>query len=111
MATISVRAAGGDDVPGIVDLVNAAFAVERSFVDRDRTHADEIGAMIRKGTFLVVDGDGGAPVAAMYIEKRGGHAYLGMLSVRPSAQGRGLGRAMMTAAEAHVRAWGCDAID
>ncbi|HZT77902.1 MAG TPA: GNAT family N-acetyltransferase [Vicinamibacterales bacterium] len=110
-AAVTLRAAGDADVPAIVALVNAAFAVERAFVDRDRTNADEIAGMLRKGTFLVADGDAGALLAAMYLERRGPHAYLGMLSIQPSQQGRGLGRAMMAAAESHARAWGCDAID
>jgi len=107
---LSIRAAGEGDVPAIVALVNAAFAVERAFVDRDRTQADEIAAMMRKGTFLVVDDREGL-LAGMYLERRGARAYLGMLSIRPLQQGRGLGRAMMAAAEAYVRAWGCAAID
>ena len=108
---LSIRTAGENDVPAIVALVNAAFAVERSFVDRDRTQADEITAMMRKGTFLVVDDDREGLLAGMYLERRGARAYLGMLSIQPSQQGRGLGRGMMAAAEAHVRAWGCSAID
>ena len=109
---LPVRAASDADVPAIVALVNAAFAVERAFVDRDRTSADEIVGMLRNGTFLVVDDEGGGLLAGMYLEKRGfDRAYLGMLSIRPSEQGRGLGRAMMAAAEEKARAWGCTALD
>jgi len=109
--TLAVRAAGESDVPAIVALVNAAFGVERRFVDRDRTNSDEIAAMRRRGTFLVVDGQVGALLASMYLERRGDHAYLGMLSIDPAQQGRGHGRAMMTAAEDHARNWGCVALD
>ncbi len=110
--SVSVRAAGAGDVPAIAALVNAAFAVERAFVDRDRTTTDEIAAMMRKGMFAVVDGDAGGLLAAMYLErKEADRVYLGMLSIQPSQQGRGWGRAMMAAAEAQARAWGCRAID
>jgi GNAT superfamily N-acetyltransferase len=109
--TVTLRAAGDADVPAIAALVNAAFAVERAFVDRDRTSADEIAAMARKGTFFVVDDEDGL-LAAMYLERRGAdRVYLGMLSIQPSKQGRGLGRAMMAAAETQAREWGCRAID
>ncbi len=111
LSTLAVREAGAADVPAIVALVNAAFALERAFVDRDRTHADEIAAMMQRGAFLVVDGGSGALLACMYLENRGDRAYLGMLSIEPSQQGRGLGRAMMAAAEAHARAWRCAAVD
>jgi GNAT superfamily N-acetyltransferase len=108
---VSVRAATDADVPAITALVNAAFAVERRFVDRDRTNVDEIAGMRAKGTFFVLDAEDGTLLASVYLERRGDRAYLGMLSIQPSQQGRGLGRAMMAAAEAQVRAWGCRGID
>ena len=110
--TIALRTATSTDVPAIAALVNTAFAVERAFVDRDRTNVDEIAGMMQKGTFFVVDDEADGLLAAMYLERRQpGHAYLGMLSIQPSKQGRGLGRAMMAAAEAQVRAWGDTALD
>ena len=109
--TLAVRAADESDVPAIAALVNSAFAVERRFVDRDRTNADEIAAMRRKGTFLIADGEAGLLLASMYLERRGDRAYLGMLSIDPSQQGRGYGRAMMAAAEDQARTWGCVALD
>lgn len=110
-ATLAVRAATDADVPAVTALVNAAFAVERAFVDRDRTSADEIRSMMAKGTFFVADHTDGSMLAAMYLERRAAHVYLGMLSIQPSQQGRGVGRAMMSAAETQCRAWGCTALD
>jgi GNAT superfamily N-acetyltransferase len=110
-ATVALRVASGADAPAIVSLVNAAFAVERAFVDRDRTALDEIQAMLGRGTFLVADGADGTLLACMYLERRGQRVYVGMLSIQPTEQGRGLGRAMMAAAEAQCRAWDCEAID
>jgi len=106
-----IRAAGKDDAARITALVNAAFAMERAFVDRDRTSVDEITQLLGTGTFFVVDGDEGGLVACMYIERHGDRAYLGMLAVDPGAQKRGLGRQMMAAAERHCAAIGCRAID
>ena len=40
--TIAIRTAAADDVPRIVALLNAAFAMERDFINRDRTSAPEI---------------------------------------------------------------------
>jgi GNAT superfamily N-acetyltransferase len=109
--TITIRAAEIGDVPAIVGLLNVAFAMERAFIDRDRTSVDEITQLLGTGTFFVVDGDGGGIAACMYIEARGDRAYLGMLAVDPAAQKRGLGKQMMAAAERHCAAIGCRAID
>lgn len=108
---ISTRTAGADDVPRIVALLNAAFAMERAFIDRDRTSAEEIAHYLGTGTFFVVDGVGGALASCMYLEQRGDRVYLGMLAVNPTEQGRGLGRQMMAAAERHAASLGCHAID
>ena len=109
--TISTRAATIDDVPRIVALLNAAFAMERAFIDRDRTSAEEITNYLGTGHFHVVDGDDGALTSCMYLEPRGDRLYLGMLAVNPAQQKRGLGRLMMAAAEQQAAQLGCRAID
>jgi GNAT superfamily N-acetyltransferase len=111
MEAITLRTAGPSDVPRIVALLNAAFAMERDFVDRDRSSAAEITQYLVSGTFLVVDGDGGTLASCMYLEQRGERMYLGMLAVDPAEQGRGFGRQMMAAAERHAASLGCGAID
>jgi len=111
MEAITLRTAGPADVPRIVALLNAAFAMERDFVDRDRSSAAEITQYLVSGSFLVVDGDGGTLASCMYLEQRGERMYLGMLAVDPAEQGRGLGRQMMAAAERHAASLGCGAID
>jgi GNAT superfamily N-acetyltransferase len=109
--TISTRVAKADDVMGIVSLLNAAFAMERDFVDRDRTSAAEIAHYLASGTFLVVDGAGGTLASCMYLEQRVDRLYLGMLAVSLHQQGKGLGRQMMAAAEQQAVSLGCTAID
>jgi len=113
-SALSVRSATITDVPLLVSLINAAFVVERRFVDRDRTDVDDITAYLEKGSFLIADGDGGGPggiVACVYVETRGERGYIGMLAVQPSLHRRGIGRRMMTAAEQYCRAAGCRAVD
>jgi ribosomal protein S18 acetylase RimI-like enzyme len=110
-STISIRTATADDVPDLVDLLNRAFAMERAFVDRDRTTAAEIASLQDTGTFFVVDSEDGVLAACMYLQKRGDRLYLGMLAVHPSQQQRGVGRRMMADAERHAASVGCHAID
>ena len=111
------RVATDADVPAIVRVVNRAYHVEAFFLAGSRTTDDDVRARLAQPNagFLVIDGEeAGALVGAVYVERRdigslGGHAtrgYFGMLSVDPDAQGRGVGRALIDAAEAHCRAAG-----
>lgn len=106
---ISVRRATPGDALELADLVNEAYAVERSFVDGDRTNEDEVAAMTENGVFLVLEQAGGL-AAGVFIERRGAIAYFGMLSVRPSLQGMGLGQRMVRIAEAMAEAMGATAM-
>jgi GNAT superfamily N-acetyltransferase len=98
-------------VPAIVALLNAAFAMERAFVEHDRTSIEEITRYRETGTFFVVDAEAGALTSCMYLEQRGDRMYLGMLAVDPSRQGKGLGRQMIAAAEQRAVSLGCIALD
>ena len=109
--TLGLRTATADDVPRIVALLNAAFAMERDFIDKDRTSAPEIERYMTTGTFFVVDGDANTLASCMYLEQRSDRLYLGMLAVNPAEQGRGVGRQMMAAAERQAVSLGCNAID
>jgi predicted N-acetyltransferase YhbS len=109
--TISTRQATSNDVPAIVALLNAAFAMERDFIDKDRTSAPEIERYMTTGTFFVVDGGASGLASCMYLERRNDRLYLGMLAVNPSQQGRGLGKQMITVAERHAASLDCRALD
>jgi ribosomal protein S18 acetylase RimI-like enzyme len=107
--SVMIRAAAIEDQPSMVSLINQAFVVE-SFLEGERTSAPEIQAMFETGVFLLAIADG-APVASVYTEVRGQRGYFGMLSVKTSQQGVGLGRTMIQAAEKHCRARGCKSMD
>ena len=62
--------------------------------------------MFDSGEFLLAFANG-VLVASVYTEVRGESGYFGMLSVRPSEQGTGLGRAIIHAAEQSCRGKGC----
>ncbi len=108
---VLIRSATEDDVPRLVALINAAFAMERAFMDRDRTSIGEITGYMGTGAFFVVDGERDALASCMYLEQRGDRLYLGMLAVSPAQQKRGLGRQMMAEAERQAAALGCHGID
>jgi ribosomal protein S18 acetylase RimI-like enzyme len=103
----AVRRAITADAPALADLVNRAYAVEAFFVDGSRTSAAEVAQLITRGSFLVLEHDGGL-AGAVYVEPRG---YLGLLSVDPQLQGQGVGTRLVRIAEAMCEALGCREIE
>lgn len=101
-----IRPATPEDADNLVRLINEAFRVEKFFIAGDRIDLAQVRELMHKGEFLIADGGG-----CVYIEPRGTRCYLGLLSVDPSAQGTGLGRKLMGAAEGRARELGCEAMD
>ena len=101
-----MRFALQSDVDAVTRLINRAFEVERFFLDRDRLNAAEVTERLEKGKFILEE-NGGGLLGCVYVETRGERAYLGLLSVEPTAQKAGLGKRLMAAAEEHCRSLGC----
>ena len=104
---VTIRNATADDAAALMRLINAAFVVERSFIDVDRVRIEEVREFLQKGVFLIA----GDMEACVYVELRGARGYFGLLSVDPDRQGSGLGRAMVDAAERYCREHGCRWMD
>jgi GNAT superfamily N-acetyltransferase len=96
---VTVRVAELQDAEALVVLINAAFVVERFFLDRDRTNLAEVLGFFKTGTFLIAIGEDGALDGCAYIERRGESAYLGLLSIHPSRQRSGFGARLVAAVE------------
>jgi GNAT superfamily N-acetyltransferase len=110
MTELKTRFAAEADAEAISALVNAAFKVERFFIDRDRIDPEQVRKMLGTGKYLLAESNG-ALIACVYVELRGKRAYFGPLGVDPSRQGQGLGRKMVEAAESYARATGCEFTD
>jgi ribosomal protein S18 acetylase RimI-like enzyme len=106
---ISVRRALPSDAPALAELVNRAYAVERFFVEGERTSADEIVRLVESGAFLVLENKGGL-AAAVYVESKTESGYIGMLSVDPGLQGMGIGTRLVRIAEAMCEAMGATSV-
>lgn len=114
-----MRLAIADDAPAIVVLVNSAYRGDSSRMGWT-TEADLLGgqrtdeASIRdflagapQQRMLLSDDADGSLRACVQLQNRGDYAYLGMLTIRPTLQASGLGRALLAAAEHDVQsAWG-----
>ena len=103
---MDIRRAEPSDAQTLVTIINAAFRVEKFFIEGDRIDIDQVRELLGKGEFLIAE-DGGC----VYIEPRGTRCYLGLLAVSPAMQGTGFGRKLLTAAEQRARELYCEFID
>ena len=110
--SFAIREARLDDATAIRDVVNAAYVVERFFVEGDRINEDEVRGCISRGTFLVASPAAAPPAACVFLQRRGNaRTYLGLLAVDPGVQKRRLAALIMAAAERCCRRRGDAAID
>jgi ribosomal protein S18 acetylase RimI-like enzyme len=106
------RQARAEDVGAILALVQSAYRGEASragwtteadLLLGQRTDAEEVSAVLADpAARLILAEHEGALVGSVVLRAEGapgGPAYLGMLSVRPTLQARGLGRALVAEAE------------
>ncbi len=84
--------------------------MERPFIGADRIDREGTLKYLRTGQFLLLE-EVNALAGCVYLEKRVDRMYLGLLCVKPTLQGRGLGRKLMTAAEEFAANAGCIAMD
>ena len=90
-------------------LVNRAFVIEAHFVEGDRITAAEIARLASQpsAAFLAVF-EGQTLAGCVLADARDGdRGYIGLLAVEPARAGQGLGRELMTQAEAYLRRHGC----
>ena len=115
---LTFRSAGLADAEAVVSLIESAYrgmesrsgwTTEADFLDSRRTSIEAIVGIItaRDSRLLVAETDGQL-IGCCHVESRSaGDAYLGLVSVRPYLQDRGVGRTIVANAEREARArWG-----
>ena len=105
------RTANAAEAETIATIVNAAYRAEDFFINGNRTDPDEVLGVLQQHAFLVAEDGSGEVVGAVEVEIRGDRGYFGMLSVKPTLQGSGLGRRLIHEVEAHCRERGCSWLD
>jgi ribosomal protein S18 acetylase RimI-like enzyme len=119
MSAPTFRLATVDDVPAIVALVESAYrgassragwTTEADLLDGQRTDADAVRGTIEAKDRVVLLAQGAAGELLGCCELRrlpGAVGYFGMFAVVPTAQGGGIGSAVLAGAERWVAAqWG-----
>jgi ribosomal protein S18 acetylase RimI-like enzyme len=106
---LPLRAATPADIDALNVLVNSAYrgdssragwTTEAHLLGGQRTDRERLDELVRTpGHVLLVHDDAGRIDACVLLERTGDACYLGMLTVRPVLQGRGMGRQVIDAAE------------
>lgn len=99
------------DAVAINRLINQAYRVEDFFKAGDRTSLAEVVDLIERETFLVARDADGAVQGTVRVRTEGERGHFRMLAVAPEAQGSGMGRRLMAAAEAFCAEAGCTWMD
>jgi ribosomal protein S18 acetylase RimI-like enzyme len=105
---VILRAATAEDVSALEQLVNSAYRGESSragwtteadLLDGQRVDADGLAAAIASADHVILIAEGEKTVGCVHLQRRGDDCYLGMLTIRPTSQGAGLGSRLLDAAE------------
>jgi ribosomal protein S18 acetylase RimI-like enzyme len=111
------------DLPELARFVNSAYrgdtarqgwTHESDLLDGIRTSEAMLADMIAQPDTAILlhrEEATGALLASVYLEKKGDLMYLGMLTVLPTAQARGLGKQMLREAEDYARTHGCRTVE
>jgi N-acetylglutamate synthase-like GNAT family acetyltransferase len=101
------RLATTADLELLVKFINRAFVRDNYFKRTDRTNSEQVTAYLQKGNFLLLE-EQGELVGLVYAELReNGRGYIGLLTVNPDRQARGIGRQLMQCTENFCRDHGC----
>ena len=112
-----IRRAELKDADEIATLVNscyrgdssrAGWTTEADLLDGTRTDKADIERLITQdGSVILVCVDNDEIIGSVHLENQGSSCYLGMLVVKPTLQGGGVGRQIIDAAEKFARGmWG-----
>jgi ribosomal protein S18 acetylase RimI-like enzyme len=121
MDPFSISPATITDLHQLVQLVNRAYRGEAA--RKGWTHeADLIGGTVRTDASSIEEtlknpdaiilkyAEGKKILGCVYLEKQKDTLYLGMLSVDPDSQAKGIGKKLLRAAEDHAKKIGCTTV-
>jgi ribosomal protein S18 acetylase RimI-like enzyme len=120
-AAAPTRVARTADADALCALINSAYRGESSkagwtteadLLGGQRVDVDGLTQLIETpGNVILLNEQDHRPVACVHLQRTGDDCYLGLLTIEPMLQGRGLGREMLEAAERFSsKEWGVDSM-
>jgi ribosomal protein S18 acetylase RimI-like enzyme len=111
-----------EDIPQLVSLINSAYRGEHSkkgwTTEADllgglRTDNDSLEKMIGKQEAVILKfcNEDSVLQGCVYLERKTNKMYLGMLTVSPLEQAKGIGKKLLSAAEKYATDQKCSAIE
>jgi ribosomal protein S18 acetylase RimI-like enzyme len=110
----------GNDIPALERLVNSAYrgdsskkgwTTEADLLDGIRTDTAALESMIQQpGSVILKYEQGDQLLGCVFLQRQGSDMYLGMLTVDPESQAKGIGKKMINRSEAYAKEQGCSAI-
>jgi GNAT superfamily N-acetyltransferase len=116
---MSISIAQPKDVSALVSLMDNAYRGEGSkqgwtseadlFIGNKRTDTETVTKLINKpgSVFLKYTNKDDVIEGCVYLHQKGSKLYLGMFSVVPSAQGKGIGKKLLNAADEYAKEQHC----
>jgi ribosomal protein S18 acetylase RimI-like enzyme len=116
---MAISIATKEDIPGLLNLINSAYRGEESkkgwtseaHLLRGELRADEsmLWDLMKMPTaaFLKSCNETGQVDGCVFLDKQGNRLYLGMLSVSPLLQAKGIGKLLLLAAEEYAQLKDC----
>lgn len=116
-----ITTATSKDIPALVLLVNSAYrgegskkgwTTEADLLDGIRTDTDALQKLIGDpgAVILKYTGESGILQACVYLHKKENQLYLGMLSVSPELQAKGIGKQLLAVSAGYAKHMGCSSI-
>jgi ribosomal protein S18 acetylase RimI-like enzyme len=116
---MKIRLAKRDDLVELNKLVNSAYrgdssrqgwTTEADLLDGIRTSESSLEEMISRPNAVILLAEETDLQGCVYLEQQDKTLYLGMLTVKPNVQGKGLGAKLMKASEERAEMLGCNKI-
>lgn len=119
---MSITIAQPRDISALVSLMDNAYRGEVSkqgwtseadlFIGNRRTDEETLTTLINKpgAVFLKYTNEGGIIDGCVFLHKKEAKLYLGMFSVSPTAQGKGIGKRLLNAAVEYAKEQHCSLI-
>jgi len=110
------------DIPDLIKLINGAYRGDRSkqgwtteadLLDGVRTDSENLAEMINKDDAVILQSfnENNILQACVYLEKKQHIMYLGMLTVSPLEQSKGIGKQLLCEAEKYAEQQMCNIVE